>query len=111
MPPRDPAMSGAEPGSGNAPMVLTPHPIADGFMTATGVGAAGAAEPIAVQPGPFPGPEWVALGLAILASVVAGSLLAACATAFRRLAQLRPSRLRTRHSVIARSADARRQSA
>lgn len=111
MPPRDQAMSGAEPGSGSKPMVLTPHPIADGFTTATGVAAAGAAEPVAGQPGPFPGPELIALGLAILASVVAGSLATFCATAFRRMVQLHPSRLRTRHSAIARSADARRQSA
>lgn len=111
MPTRASAMSGAEPGSGSEPMVLTRHPLTEGFTTATGVGAAGPAEPVAVQPGPFPGPEWVALGLAILASVVAGSLIAACATALRRLTQLRPSRLRTRHSAIARSADARRQSA
>ncbi len=109
--PRDPAMSGAEPGSGSEPMVLTRHPITEGFTTATGVGAEGAAEPVAGQPGPFPGPEWVALGLVILASVVAGSLAAFCATAFRRMAQLHLLRLRTRHSAIARSADARRQSA
>lgn len=111
MPPRDPAMSGAEPGSGSEPMVLTPHPIADGFTTATGVGAAGAANPDAAQPSPFPGPEWVALGLAILALVVAGSLLAACAKAFRKIVQLHPLRIRTRRSAIIRSANAQRQSA
>lgn len=108
---RDPKISGEGPGSGSEPLVLTPHPIAEGFATATGVRASGAAEPVAVQPGPFPGPEWVALGLAILTSVVAGSLAAASATAFRRPAQVHPSRLRASRSAITRSANAKRQSA
>jgi hypothetical protein len=111
MPLRDPAMSGAEPGSGSAPMVLISHPVTEGLAKAAGVGAAGVAEPVEVQPAPFSGPEWVALGLAILALVVAGSLATACATAFRRIARLHPARLRARRSAIARSGDARRQSA
>lgn len=108
---RDPAMSGAESGSASAPISLVSHPITEGFTKATGVGAPGVAEPVGVQPGPFPGPEWVALGLAILASVVAGSLAAACVTVFRKTVQVHPSRLRARRSAITRSADAQRQSA
>lgn len=110
MPPSDRGISGEGPGSGSEPMVLTPHAVTEGFTEATGVGAAGVAELIEVQPGPFPGPEWVALGLAILASVVAGSLAAASATAFRRLAQVHPSRLWVRRSAITRSVNTKRQS-
>lgn len=111
MPPGDRGISGEGQGFGSEPMVLTSHPIAEGFTKATGVGAPGVAEPVGVQPGPFPGPEWVALGLAILASVVAGSLAAACVTVFRKTVQVHPSRLRARRSAITRSADAQRQSA
>lgn len=108
---RDPAMSGAESGSASEPISLVSHPVTEGFTKATGVGAPGVAEPFGVQPGPFPGPEWVALGLAILASVVAGSLAAACATVFRKTAQLHPSRVRARQSATTRSTKPQRQSA
>lgn len=108
---RDPTMSGAESGSASEPMALVSHPVTEGFTKATGVGAPGVAEPVGVQPGPFPGPEWVALGLAILASVVAGSLASACATVFRITAQLHPSRVRARQSATTRSTRPQRQSA
>lgn len=111
MPPGDRGISGERQGCGSEPMVLTSHPIAEGFTKATGVGAPGVAEPVGVQPGPFPGPEWVALGLAILASVVAGWLASACATVFRKTAQLHPSRVRARQSATTRSTRPQRQSA
>lgn len=122
MPPRDPASHKAEQGSEHDSTVVVRDPVTEGFIKATGIGAASVVQPVDVLSactqsmsksevcageqgslsGPFPGPEWVALGLAIIAAVLVGSLATAFVAAIRKVAWPARARLMARHSAVTR---------
>lgn len=112
----------AEQGSSAEPMIFVRSPLTEGFRKATGIEAEGAAQPTQalvaciqrstrredcnslpeVLPHPFPGPEWVALGLAIIAAVVAGSLATVLVAALRKTAIPFQVGFLARHPAISR---------